>query len=151
MKIHKEGAPLRPVISAVGTATYNTSKYLAWIVSPLVGRNGFVVQNSVQFIERTKGVVMDLDSLMVSFDVKALYTSLPIDITTEIVKRKLADKRPWQERTMLSAEDVIELLKTCLKATYFTFRGNFFHLTDGVAMWSPVSSIVANLFVYGEF
>ena len=84
------------------------------------------MQNSVQFIERTMGVVIDSESLMVSFDVKALYTSLPVDRTIEIVKRKLADKRPWQERTTLSAEDVIELLKTCLKATYFTFRGNFF-------------------------
>ena len=97
-------------------------------------------------MERTKGVVMDSDSLMVSFDMKVLYTSLPVDRTIEIGKRRLADERSWQERTTL-AEDVIELLKTCLEAMYFTFRGNFFHLTDGVAMGSPVSSIVANLFM----
>ena len=54
------------------------------------------MQNSVQFIERTMGVVIDSESLMVSFDVKALYTSLPVDRTIEIVKRKLADERSWQ-------------------------------------------------------
>ena len=106
------------------------------------------MQNSVQFIERTKSVVMDSDSTMVSFDVKALCSSLRVERTTEIVKRKLADERSSrQELTMLSAEDVVELLKTCLKATHFTFTGNFYHLTDGMAMGSPVSSIVANLFM----
>ena len=30
---------------------------------------------------------------------------------------------------------------------YFTFRGGLYHLTNGVAMGSPVSSVVANLFM----
>ena len=31
--------------------------------------------------------------------------------------------------------------------TYFIFQGKLFHLTDGVVMDSPVSSVVANLFL----
>ena len=34
-----------------------------------------------------------------------------------------------------------------MKSTFFSFRGKFYHLTDGVAMGSPVSSVVANLFM----
>ena len=34
-----------------------------------------------------------------------------------------------------------------MTSTFFSFRGKFYHLTDGVAMGSPVSSVVANLFM----
>ena len=36
-KIHKPGIPLRPIISSIGTVTYNTAKELARILKPLVG------------------------------------------------------------------------------------------------------------------
>ena len=35
-KIHKSGIPLRPIISSIGTVTYNTAKELARILKPLV-------------------------------------------------------------------------------------------------------------------
>ena len=34
-----------------------------------------------------------------------------------------------------------------MKSTYFSFRAKFYHLTDGVAMGSPASSVVANIFM----
>ena len=36
-KIHKEGIPLRPIVSSIGAASYATSKELARILKPLVG------------------------------------------------------------------------------------------------------------------
>ena len=41
----------------------------------------------------------------------------------------------------------MELLELCLRSTYFTFREKYYRLTDGVAMGSSVSSIVAHLFM----
>ena len=35
----------------------------------------------------------------------------------------------------------------CLKSTYFTFEGNFYEQKEGVAMGSPVSAVVANLYM----
>lgn len=37
--IHKEGVPLRPVVSNIGAPTYNVSKYLAGLLSPLMGHS----------------------------------------------------------------------------------------------------------------
>ena len=37
-KIHKEGIQLRPIVSSIGEVTYETSKELAMILKPLVGR-----------------------------------------------------------------------------------------------------------------
>ena len=39
------------------------------------------------------------------------------------------------------------LLKFCLKTTYFTFQEKIFEQVKGAAMGSPISSIVANLFM----
>ena len=38
-KIHKEGVPLRPIVSSIGAVTYYTSKELSRIIKPLVGRS----------------------------------------------------------------------------------------------------------------
>ena len=38
-KIHKQGVPLRPIISSRGSATYESAKELAKILKPLVGKS----------------------------------------------------------------------------------------------------------------
>ena len=51
------------------------------------------------------------------------------------------------ERTSLDVDDIIGLLIFCPSSTYFSFHGNFYHLTDGMAMGLPVSSAIANMFL----
>ena len=41
----------------------------------------------------------------------------------------------------------ILLLEFCLKNTYFSFQGHFYERVEGAAMGSPVSPIVANLYM----
>ena len=50
-------------------------------------------------------------------------------------------------KTTLTAKEAVELLRICLTSTYFLFEGKFYRLAGGVAMGSPVSSVVANLFM----
>ena len=39
------------------------------------------------------------------------------------------------------------LAEVCLRSTFFSFQGEFYEQTIGVAMGSPLSPIVANLFM----
>ena len=55
-KIHKAGTPLRPIISSIGTASYNTAKELARILKPLVGTSIHHVHNTKDFIEQIRDV-----------------------------------------------------------------------------------------------
>lgn len=87
------------------------------------------------------------DEVMISYDVEALYTSLPINRVLTIVRQNLEKDGTLEERTPFGVDDIIQLLEYCLKSTFFSFRGRFYHLNDGVAMGSPVSSVVANLFM----
>ena len=43
--------------------------------------------------------------------------------------------------------DIILLLEFCLKNTHFSFQGQFYEQVEGAAMGSPVSPIVANLYM----
>ena len=45
-KIHKLEMPLRPIVSSIGTVTYQTSKEVARILKPLVGRSPHHVKNT---------------------------------------------------------------------------------------------------------
>ena len=52
-----------------------------------------------------------------------------------------------KDRTMIGIDDIILLLEFCLKNTYFSFQGQFFEQVEGAAMGSPVSLIIANLYM----
>ena len=77
-KVHKAGVPLRPIVSSRGSVTYNTSKELARILKPLAGRSTFSVQNTMDFVEQVKNIRLQPQECIVSYDVKALITSVPI-------------------------------------------------------------------------
>ena len=77
-KIHKEGVPLRPIVSSIGAVTYHTAKELARILKPLVGRSPYHIQNSSDFIQQIQGIQLQSNQCMVAFDVKALFTSVPV-------------------------------------------------------------------------
>ena len=45
-KLHKERVPLKPIVSFVGSATYELSEYLRDILSPSVGNSDYNIKNS---------------------------------------------------------------------------------------------------------
>ena len=50
-------------------------------------------------------------------------------------------------RTVLSVQNIIQLLGFCLHNTYFSFQNKFYEKVDGVAMGSLVSPTIANLYM----
>ena len=51
------------------------------------------------------------------------------------------------DRTTLSVDNICDLLSLVLTNTYFSFNGKFYQQKFGMAMGSPVSPIVANIFM----
>ena len=81
-----------------------------------------------------------------SYDVKALFTSVLIQPALNTIQKLLQEDKELQQRTTMSVENITTLLEFCLKSTYFTFQGRFFEQQEGAAMGSQVSPIVANLY-----
>ena len=146
-KIHKQGIPLRPIISSTGTVTYNTAKELAKILEPLVGLSSHHVHNTRDFIDHIKDVRLIQGECIISYDVTALFTSVPIQPVLNIIQQRLATDQDLQNRTSMSIKHIINLLEFCLNSTSFVFQGQYYQQLEGAAMGSPLSPIVANIFM----
>ena len=146
-KVHKANTPLRPIVSSIGSVSYGVAKELARIIKPLVGSTEHHVNNSKEFIEEIKKIKLEEGECITSYDVSALFTSIPIPSALDIINTKLLQDADLQNRTNMTTPNIIELLDFFLNNTYFTFQGVFYQQTKGAAMGSPVSPIVANIFM----
>ena len=90
---------------------------------------------------------MNLDEIMVSFEVVSLFTNVPVDETCEIIKRKLLDDVTLAERTKISVNEIIDLIKLCVSTTCFQWHDDYYEQTSGAAMGSPLSPVLANIFM----
>ena len=142
-KMHKEGTPLRPIVSSIRAVTYSTSKEL----SRILGKSPHYIYNNQDFLEHLKGITLGPEEVMVSYDVRALFTSVPIKPALEIIEKLLKEDPDLQKRTTMSISNIMDLLEFCLRSTHFTYRGKFYEQVEGAVMGSPVSPIVANLFM----
>ncbi|XP_062715221.1 uncharacterized protein LOC134291471 [Aedes albopictus] len=78
-KIHKQGRPLRPVVSTIGSTTYKLAQYLSDILGKIVGKTEAHVVNSFTFASEVSGTQISEDETMFSLDVTSLYTNVPVD------------------------------------------------------------------------
>jgi hypothetical protein len=88
-KIHKDGVPLRPIVSNIGTPTYQLSKHLSGLLNQLTGRTAHNVKNSFHFNEILKTLQIKPGDLMVSFDVVSLFTKVPIEESLTLLTQAL--------------------------------------------------------------
>ena len=117
------------------------------ILKPLVGRSPHHVKYTQDFIDQIKGIHLGQDQCKKSYDVKALFTSVPTTKAITIIKQLLEQDQELQQRTSLSIESILSLLEFCINSTYFSFQGKFYEQLEGAAMGSPLSPIVANLYM----
>ena len=81
-----------------------------------------------------------------SYDVKALFTSVPVDLTINM-KNKVGPDAELPNRTYMSSPNIIAWQGFSLKSTYFLFQGKYYEEVWGAAMELPINSIVASLFM----
>ena len=146
-KIHKPETPLRPIASAIGSPTYSLAKFVTSIISPLAGTTSSFVKNSKHFTEMISEESVNRDEVMVSFDVKSLFTNVRVGEALDVIHEKLIANDTLAERTALSPSQITKLLQICLRTTYFLYQEQYYEQKDGTAMGSPVSLVVANMFM----
>ena len=63
-KVYKQGTPLRPIVSSIGAATYQTAKELSRILKPLVERSRHHIHNNQDFLQDLKSIQLASDEVM---------------------------------------------------------------------------------------
>ena len=150
-KIHKlppngfiDNLPLRPIISNIGTASYQLAKYLAKLLSPLAQSN-YTINSTKDLMIKIKNEKIPENYEMVSFDVKSLFTSVPLEHTIDIIIKRVYEKH--EITTEFTKPEMKKLLTICTKNVHFSFNNNIYIQIDGVAMGSPLGPVLANIFM----
>ena len=150
-KVHKlqsgEGLnelTMRPIISNVGTATYEIAKFLNSLLAPLEKSDRSIL-NTEAFVKPVKGQTIPEGNKMISFDVKNLFTNVPLKETVDIILTKVYDEKKIDTKILKSI--LKELLYLCTKHVHFKFNNEIYIQCDGVAMGSPLGPLLANIFM----
>ena len=110
-KIHKKNIPLSPIVSSRGSVTYGVAKELARILKPLTGNTIHHVNNSMEFADDIKKIKLEGGECIISHDVSALFTSIPVKSAIEVTKKKLEQDTEFHQRTSMSIHNILELLE----------------------------------------
>ena len=94
-KIHKlttngriDDLPLRVIVSNVDAVSYHLVKYLANLLSPLA-QSSYTTNSTKGLMINIKNEKIPENYEMVSFDVKSLFTSVPLDRTIDINMKQM--------------------------------------------------------------
>ena len=91
-KIHKPNFstefPFRPIFAAYNTASYKLAKFLVTTLSPLT-TNDYTIEKAYSFVNSISQVNNADKLYMVSFDVKNLFTNIPVYETIDICLKYL--------------------------------------------------------------
>ena len=74
---HIDNLPITPIVSNIGTATYNLSKYLAKMLAQL-RKSQYSFKSTKDFMNKIKTGKIPTVYQMVAFDVKSLFTNVPL-------------------------------------------------------------------------
>ena len=100
-KIHKPGIPMVPITSGIGSEPHKLAKHLAKFLSAKLGSiNEAHLWNSTDLIGRLKKISLR-NKKLVSFDVKSLFTNVPVDGALKSVERAIKNDTnlPLPKRT----------------------------------------------------
>ena len=144
-KIHKDGVPLRPILSMVGLAQQKVASWLSSVFQPVLEHfSCFRIKDSFSFSKIIRNF-SPTDMFMCSFDVCSLYTNVPLEETIEIccdvLFRSSLSKPTFPESVFK------HLINFATSSVEFSFNNIMYRQIDGVAMGSSLGPMLANIFV----
>ncbi|XP_064109679.1 uncharacterized protein LOC135217643 [Macrobrachium nipponense] len=144
VKTHKQGNPLRPIISQTPAPTYALAKRLNQILTPYVPSR-YSLQSSAEFLEAIKDTPGT--GIIASLDVESLFTNVPVDETIDIIFDRVYRNQSTAPLNIpeASLHKLLEIFTK--KAPFSTHRGHMFCQNDGVAMGSPLRVLFANFYM----
>ena len=138
----------RPVLSAIKTAEYELAKWFEAQIKPYFN-DQWSVSSSSCFVKELNSIRPSSTDVCVSFDIKSLYTNVPLHEVIEDVTETLYHKNNdsiFKIKKTFTKRVFKNMLKACSESI-FLFNKKVYKQIDGLAMGSPLAPILANWFV----
>ena len=120
-KVHKPGNPGRPVVSSIGCHTEHISKFVDHHLQPLNQNLESYVKDSTDFLNKLEKIPEIPDeAILVTMDVRSLYTNVPNDEGVEAVKSYLRKRNRPGYRVL--AKIISTFLTLILTLNNFVFN-----------------------------
>lgn len=140
-KYHKEGTPLRPVISTIGSPTYNLSKHISQILTSAYNTNNtYYTEDTYTFVKFINNKTIQSNYELVSFDVISLFNNITLQDTIEAINLKWDD---ITNKCKYSKQEFNYIIEHLFNNSYFTYNKTFYKQICGTPMGANVSSIIA--------
>jgi hypothetical protein len=131
-KIHKDGKPGRPIVSAIGHPTERISAFLHLHLRPHVENLPLYLKDTTDYINKTLPSGLPDHTLLITMDVTSLYTNIPHQEGIEAC-REVWDTRRVQRPSTVS---LVKLLEHVLKFNNFVFKGEIFFYKSMAQLWA---------------
>ena len=143
-KTHKSGVPLRPILSMISSPQHSLAKFLNGLLLPITTKfSKFTIKDSFEFAKVINKTASG-GTFMASFDVKSLFTNVPLEETIAICASALCE---GNLNGNLSKDSFVKLMKFATSSTEFSFNNIMYRQKDGVSMGSPLGPTMANIFM----
>lgn len=135
--------PGRPIVSDCESETYYTAEYLEYFLNPISQKHPSYLKDTYDFINKTKDLVLPINSLLFTIDIDSLYTNIETEAGMRAVKECMKQypdpKRPDQF--------ILKLLEINLTKNDFEFDSKFYLQIKGTAMGKKFAPSYANIFM----
>jgi hypothetical protein len=143
LKLHKIDIPIHPVFNNRSAPSYKLTKHLTKIL------NQYITLNNHYNIVSSTNLALDLTKLklhenhrIITFVIKDIYVNIRINETLNILKAKLLKNNYIQ-----ITHRILALLNVTLSQNYLTFQQKIYQPEQGISMGSPISSLIAEVFL----
>ncbi|XP_055527924.1 uncharacterized protein LOC129720461 [Wyeomyia smithii] len=118
----------------------------AWLVDELRKypvTQGKSVKNSVELVKQVENLEIRRGEILVSFDVTALFPSVPVNEAIKYLRTHLERYRAPPNHI----EAYMSVAELCMKQNLFMFRGKIYKQVFGLSMGSKLSPLLAEIFM----
>jgi len=144
IKTHKPNMPIRPVVKNTQAPTHKLARHInKTLYNWQLLTNTFNAINSIQIAQDLKHLEIKPSYRIITLDIKDLYSNLPTQGILEAAKY-------WMELKGKSKGQINEMtanLDTIMLQNYYTYNDVFYKPQEGVAMGSPLSGTLAELYL----
>ena len=139
---HPKMPPGRPIVSDINSDTYNLAKFIDHFLQPLSTSHPSYIKNSFDFKNKLNSIIIPNNCLLVTADIDSLYTNIDCKLFMQTIEKDLSNlyHQPFTRHLM-------RLLQLNLFNNDFTFNGDLYLQTKGVAMGKAFAPSLANIFL----